>query len=264
MIPTAFVALAALPLNANGKVDRRALPAPETLRASAADAHGGAEEGPAPYRAPRTPTEEVLAAIWAEALEVDRVGADDDFAALGGDVALAAQVVARVRQTLEVHVPPEALLEAGTLAGFAARVDGAKSVHPPGSGGGDRAAPAIVRQPRGPRSLESLREAIQVRPTAARLDDDAGAEHVEPRTATERRLAEIWAEVLERPRIGADDDFFLLGGHSLLATLILSRVRQSFAVELPLRALFDTPSVAGLAARIDGARRVASAGSAGR
>jgi acyl carrier protein len=103
-----------------------------------------------------------------------------------------------------------------------------------------------------------------VRPSAARIDEDADAEHVEPRTPTERRLAQIWAEVLERPRISAEDDFFLLGGHSLLATLILSRVREAFAVELPLRALFDGRSVAGLASRIDAARGAVPAGSAGR
>jgi acyl carrier protein len=262
MIPSAYVALAALPLNANGKVDRRALPAPEALHPPSAAPQP--PTGAQPYLAPRTPTEEVLAAIWAEVLDVDRVSADDGFVALGGDAALAAQVVERVRQTLEVRLPPDTPLVAGTLAGFAARVDGAKATHPASSGNAERAPGIISRVQRGPSSLESLRAALQVRPSAARLEDDELAEHVEPRTATERRLAEIWAEVLERPRIGADDDFFLLGGHSLLATLILSRVRHAFAVELPLRALFDAPSVAGLAARIDAASQPVAAAGGGR
>jgi len=71
---------------------------------------------------------------------------------------------------------------------------------------------------------------------------------------TERELAEIWAEVLAAPRIGAGDDFFDLGGHSLLGMQVLSRVRQRWGVELPVRALFDAPTPAALAARIDAAR----------
>jgi len=67
-------------------------------------------------------------------------------------------------------------------------------------------------------------------------------------------LAEIWREVLGTPRVDAGDDFFDLGGHSLLGMQVLSRVRQRWGVELPVRALFDAPTLAGLAARIDAAR----------
>jgi amino acid adenylation domain-containing protein len=266
MVPSAYVPLAALPLNANGKVDRRALPPPDAAQppavvTPAAESPVVAKDAGA-YRPPRTPTEEVLAAIWAEVLEIDRAGVGDGFLALGGDAPLAAQVVARLWQTLEVRLSAEAVLQAETLADFALSVDGARGAPPAGAAGPSVGGPSIVRLARGPRSLESLRGEIEVRPAAVRIDEDA--EHVEPRTATERRLVEIWVEVLERPRISVDDDFFLLGGHSLLATLILSRVRQAFAVQLPLRALFDGRSVAGLAARIDAAREDVPAGSAGR
>jgi amino acid adenylation domain-containing protein len=79
--------------------------------------------------------------------------------------------------------------------------------------------------------------------------------YVAPETEAERRLAEIWAEVLRVERVGTRDDFFALGGHSLLATQVISRVRQAFGAELPLRAVFERPTVGELAALLpaDGA-----------
>jgi acyl carrier protein len=75
-----------------------------------------------------------------------------------------------------------------------------------------------------------------------------------PRNAIEDRLAAIWCELLEHREIGVDDDFFELGGHSLFAIQMLSRVRTALDVELPLRAVFEVPTVAGLASLIAAAR----------
>src|SRR5207248_7578237 len=68
-----------------------------------------------------------------------------------------------------------------------------------------------------------------------------------PRTPLEQLIADIWQDVLGIDQLGVDDDFFLLGGHSLLATQVIARVRDAVRVDVPLRALFDTPTIAGLA-----------------
>ncbi len=72
-----------------------------------------------------------------------------------------------------------------------------------------------------------------------------------PRTPVEEMLVNIWTEVLRLEQVGIDDNFFELGGHSLLATQVMSKVRQIFHLELPLRHLFEAPTVASLAKRIE-------------
>jgi len=77
---------------------------------------------------------------------------------------------------------------------------------------------------------------------------------VAPRDPVEERMAAIWREVLKRDSIGVHDSFFTSGGHSLLATRLISRLEEAFDIELPLRAVFDEPTVARLAARVAAAR----------
>ena len=117
MVPAALVILDALPLTPNGKIDRRALPAPESLGDDAA----------ASYVAPRTEAEELLAALWAEVLCVERAGAEDSFFALGGHSIQAMQLAARVRESLRTELPLRTLFEAPTPAALASVLAAAES-----------------------------------------------------------------------------------------------------------------------------------------
>jgi amino acid adenylation domain-containing protein len=78
--------------------------------------------------------------------------------------------------------------------------------------------------------------------------------YLAPRTALERMLTDVWTEVLGIEQVGVHDNFFELGGHSLLAMQVVARVREACGVELPLRALFEEPTVAGVAAQVQAAR----------
>ncbi len=108
MVPSAFVRLDALPLSANGKIDRKALPVPN-ITTQREDR----------YMAPRSPTEEILAGIWKEVLGMERVGVEDNFFDLGGHSLIAVQVLSRVRAAFGVDVPLRRVFEASTIAQLA-------------------------------------------------------------------------------------------------------------------------------------------------
>jgi non-ribosomal peptide synthetase component F len=76
------------------------------------------------------------------------------------------------------------------------------------------------------------------------------AVYVAPRTPIEEKLVSIWSEVLTIERVGVEDNFFMLGGHSLMATQLIGRIHNAFGYDLPLRRLFQTPTISGLASAI--------------
>ncbi|MFP2933494.1 condensation domain-containing protein, partial [Pyxidicoccus sp. 3LG] len=130
MVPSALVRLDALPLTAQAKVDRKALPAPDAVQTSPSKT----------WLAPRTPTEELLANIWAQVLRVPRVGLQDNFFDLGGHSLLATQLNSRLRDAFGVDLPLRTLFEAPTLGALAERISTA--------GRQGASAPPLARVPR--------------------------------------------------------------------------------------------------------------------
>ncbi|TAE52347.1 MAG: non-ribosomal peptide synthetase, partial [Nostocales cyanobacterium] len=111
MIPSAFVCLDSLPLTPSGKVNRRALPAPDY------------SEIKSEYVAPCTPTEEILTGIWTQVLKVERVGINDNFFEIGGHSLLATQLVSRIRQSFQVEIPLQRIFANGTVAELASLIE---------------------------------------------------------------------------------------------------------------------------------------------
>lgn len=170
MVPSAYVAIDEIPITANGKIDRRALPEPEI---------GSAAE----YREPATDAEREIAALFGELLGRDRVGADDSFFELGGHSLLATKLVAAVRARCGVDIGVQDIFEIATVSGLAAHVDELAAA------GGGATRPAIVPVPHdGPLQMSAaqLRQWFQFRidgpapvnniPFAARISGPADVE----------------------------------------------------------------------------------------
>nr|WP_054062861.1 non-ribosomal peptide synthetase [Pseudomonas fuscovaginae] len=224
MVPAHLMLLPALPLTANGKLDRKALPAPDTALLQQA------------YVAPRSLLEQQLAAIWSEVLKVERVGLGDNFFELGGHSLLATQVIARARQVLGIDVELRSLFETRDLAAFAESA---------GQGGGT-SAPAFVAVDR--QTPLRLSYAQQRQWFLWQLEPDNSAYHIPAALALNGRLD---PQALRRSFEA------LVERHESLRTTFAQRdgeavqvVHPAAAFDLPVEVLGDIDAAA-LMTRID-------------
>jgi acyl carrier protein len=137
MIPAAFVPLAALPLTQNGKVDRKALPAPDTGRLHLDSA----------YAPPRTPGEKTLAAIWQDVLGHDRIGVNDNFFELGGSSLLLVEIEERLREAFHREIPIVEMFRHPTIRSLAEALEVRSRQPAPAVAAEARPAPARVPAP---------------------------------------------------------------------------------------------------------------------
>jgi len=113
MVPSAFVLLDKLPLNPNGKIDRKALPTPDQTYS----------EFEQSYVPPSSPIEEMLLAIWREVLNIDQIGIHDNFFELGGHSLLAIQLIVRINRQFQIEFPLYSLFKAPTIAGLSVQLE---------------------------------------------------------------------------------------------------------------------------------------------
>jgi aspartate racemase len=215
MVPSAIVALPALPRTPNGKLDRNALPVPASSEQSTDD-----------FTAPKTPLEEKLAAIWAAVLGLERIGTRDNFFDLGGHSLAGLRVVNQLSEALGVHLSPVIFFQAPTIAAMAELL---QRNHPA----------AVVGW------IERGAADGALKPKSA-----GPAESVRPYLGLQLELIAIWEEVLGARRIGIRDNFFELGGSSLLAGEMLQRAEAAFGKTIPLDAFEKNPTVEYLAAEL--------------
>ncbi|HEX2092606.1 MAG TPA: amino acid adenylation domain-containing protein [Longimicrobiaceae bacterium] len=230
MVPSALVALDALPLAPNGKLDRRALPAP-------------GEVGGAGYVAPRTPAEEALARLWCEVLGVERVGVHDDFFELGGQSILAVRLLARVRGELGVDLTAAELLQGSTLERMAQAVAGRRQrarlpLVPLQPFGG--CSPLFLAHPAGGHVLCYRELAVLLAPEhPVYALQPRGIEAGEEPLDTVEALAAHYVEAIRAFR---PDGPYRLGGWSFGGAVAWEMARQLDAAgaEVELLALIDT------------------------
>ena len=222
MLPAHFVVLDEFPRLPNGKIDRKALPLPSAQgeRSTA----GGAADG--------NPLERLIAHLWAELLDTDKVDLDEDFFDLGGHSLLAARFFAQLNETLGIEAPLRFLFDSPSVRGLSAAIEAA-----------DDGARAV-------RAAELTLEVLGL-DAGSNVDDDG--DRAAPRGALERLVGSLWADGLGLEEgIDPEGDFFDLGGHSLLAARLFAQMNELLQIEAPLRLLFDNPTLRGLCRALGG------------
>jgi acyl carrier protein len=169
---------------------------------------------------PQTRTEKVLAAIWTELLNAERVGISDSFFDLGGHSLLAIKAVSHIRDVFDVDLPIQTLFENPTIADLARLLS----------------------------EIKGSDEIIQA-PNDLRMDSEAA--DLAARKEMERTITTIWQKVLQLEEIGMNDDFFELGGSLLSSGNLIAEINRAFKIKLPMSAIFQERTVTKFASLIE-------------
>ncbi len=215
MVPHYYELMAALPLLASGKIDRRALKPPAFGRTPAP-----AEQDDRPL----TRTEALIAAVWKDRLRVAEIGRNSNFFALGGDSLLAVQIVSRLAEAIDAPLAVRSIFEFPTVGGLAKVID-----RPPVSTG--------ATPPQDPSPVRASVTAANHAVTRSAIGHGAPSRLVHGEL--EMTLAEIWRHLLDVAAFDIDDDFFAVGGHSLLAVQLAAEIQSRFAISLPITAVLE-------------------------
>ena len=215
MLPTKFISVDTIPLKSNGKIDKSRLPAAFPAAQTLPDKS-------------LTQTQALLMPLWKATLNSATGGVDDNFFELGGSSLSAIQLLARIHQAVGSSLTLKQLFEQPTVRQLSTYLDR------------QRSSPMTpVLQPILARMEKPADQNPRPRSTGSLFSD-------QPLTATQAAMLAIWQVTLNRSAIGLDDTFFELGGSSLLAMQLLARIHLELGWALPMKALFEQPTIRGL------------------
>lgn len=240
MIPSVFVPLEEFPIAPGGKINRYALPKPDLSKAQVSTE----------YVAPRTETEEKLAAIVREILNIERVGVFDNFFELGGHSMMATQVVSRIQEEFGVSLPLRALFEFPTIDGIANKIAELQLEELNEENDEDLAALLDELEDLSEEDVQRLLDEEDSNSTDDRenaADPPQPDTEAKPQNELETFLLETWKEILEVEDLKVTDNFFNKGGSPEKAQRLLERMGQEFNQNPPPLALFYVPTVRQLA-----------------
>lgn len=232
MIPALFVHLNEIPLSPAGKINRHALPRPDfsKMRSSA------------PYVAPRTESEEKLAKIVSEILNIERVGVFDNFFELGGHSMMATQVVSRIQEEFGVELPLRAFFEAPTIDGIATKIAEARLEQ---DDQGDLEALLAELEDLSDEEASQLLQDVEMETDLKTTGEQpVEAQKIKgPRNEVEAYLLELWQKVLGVDDLSIDDNFFSRGGNQQKAQQFLDMLKDEFDHLPPPGVMLYAPTI---------------------
>lgn len=226
MIPSYIVRLETMPVNASGKIDRKALPAPNIKI-----------ETQSTYVAAEGEIETRLLKMWKETLGIENFGVCDNFFKIGGHSLKAVMLQAKIERDFGVRVPVRKIFEAATIRLQAELIKAEKS---------------------GTSNIDLGRLAAEQSSGKKVIERGVASVYIEPATNTEKALIKIWEELLNVDGVGTGDNFFSIGGHSIKAVTMQYKIEKEFKARIPVKDIFKAPTIRELAVLIDGAEKVSS------